>query len=198
MIRIAIIDDHPIVRDGIRSILETQTDLEVIAATESEAQLKPKSEPDAIVLDWELQGGRGGAATIKALRARMPAARIVIFSAYAGEERVGAALSSGAKGYVLKGSPASELITAIRSVAAGGTYLGTGVTPPLVTPREDLTKRELEVLQAAAAGLSNDEIAAKLGVSARTVKFHMTSIFGRLGASRRAQAVAIAKERGLF
>ncbi|MDQ6929492.1 MAG: response regulator transcription factor [Candidatus Eremiobacteraeota bacterium] len=197
MIGIGIVDDHPIVRAGIQSVLETQNDFHVVAAVASADALAPETRPDAIVLDWELQGA-GGAAAIGALRERFISAKITIFSAYAGEERVRAALEAGAKGYVLKGSPGSELITAVRSIFAGGTYLGSGISSPSTGGIDRLTKRELEVLQLASTGRSNDEIAATLAVSTRTVKFHMSSIFGRLGASRRSQAIAIAKERGLF
>lgn len=197
MIDVTIIDDHPIVRDGIRSVLETQADLRVRAALADDSQLR--ADPgQVIILDWELGGAQGPATTIAALRRRFPSTRILIFSAYGREERVRAALDSGASGYVLKGSPASELTSAIRSIAAGGTYLGNGVAPPISRAVDALTPRELEVLRLAAGGASNAEIARSLGISERTVKFHMSSILGRLGAARRAQAVAIARERGLL
>lgn len=197
MIAIAIVDDHPIVRAGIQSVLETQDDFAVVAAVASEDGLTTGMRPEVIVLDWELRGS-GGAAAIGVLRARFPHAAIAIFSAYAGEERVRAALDAGAKSYVLKGSPGSELITAVRSIFAGGTYLGSGISSPSARGSDQLTKRELEVLHLASTGCSNEEIAATMGISIRTVKFHMGSVFGRLGASRRSQAIAIAKERGLF
>jgi len=197
MIDVTIIDDHPIVRDGIRSVLETQVDLCVRASLADGAQVR--TDPgDVIILDWELGSGQGAVATIGSLRERFPKTRILIFSAYGREERVRAALDAGASGYVLKGSPAAELTSAIRSIAAGGTYLGNGIAPPLGRAPDALTPRELEVLRLAADGLSNEEIARALGLSERTVKFHISGILGRLGAARRSRAVAIARERGLL
>ncbi len=196
MITVAIIDDHPIVRDGIRSILETQSDLRVQAAVAHDRDLQPEG-PLILVLDWELADGEGGAPTIERLRRRFPGTRILIFSAYGQTDRVRAALDAGAAGYVLKGSPADELISAIRSIAGGGNYLGSGISRPGGSA-DRLTARELEVLRHTARGLSNHEIAQALGITERTAKFHVSSIFARLGAKRRSQAIAIAKERGLL
>lgn len=196
MITVAIVDDHPIVRDGIRSILETQSDLRVLASVAHDRDI-PSDDAMILVLDWELAGGEGGVPTIERLRKRLPHARILVFSAYAQADRVRAALAAGAAGYVLKGSPADELISAIRSIAEGGSYLGSGISRP--GHRFDrLTTRELEVLRHVARGLSNHEIAEALHVTERTVKFHLSSVFARLSAKRRSQAIAIAKERGLL
>ncbi|HEY8314730.1 MAG TPA: response regulator transcription factor [Candidatus Baltobacteraceae bacterium] len=197
MIAILIVDDHPIVRDGIVAVLGAQSDMRVIRAVASVDRVEPNPIPDVIVLDWELPGV-GGARAVGDLRERFPDARIVIFSAYAGQERVGAALAAGARAYVLKGAPADELTGAIRIVLEDGTYLGRNVNAPLAVQTDRLTPREREVLRLAAEGLTNAQIALHLQLSERTVKFHLSSIFGRLGAQRRTQAIAIARERGLL
>lgn len=197
MIAVLVIDDHPIVRDGIVAVLSNQSDMRVVHAAERIDDLGSGPAPDLIVLDWEIPGS-SGASAIEALHKRFPAARVVIFSAYAGEERVAAALQSGAAAYVLKGAPAEELTSAIRIAVAGGTYLGRGVQAPLALAPDQLTTREREVLRLTAEGLTNAQIAKRLDVHERTIKFHLSSIFSRLGARRRTQAIAIARERGLL
>jgi len=197
VIAVSILDDHPIVRDGIGAILQAQGDFVVRASVAHERELPPDP-GDVLVLDWELGGGEGGAAMIGRLRERFALLRIVIFSAYAHEERVRAAIDAGASGYVLKGSPAVQLISAIRSIAAGATYFGDGIPARTFNLPDGLTRRELDVLRYAGRGFSNDEIGRALQIGERTVKFHMSSILSRLGVKRRAQAVAIARERGLL
>lgn len=194
-IDVAVIDDHPIVRDGIVAVIGTQPDMRVI---ESHATIDAiAGKPAAIVLDWEIPGAQGINA-IAALRERFAGVAIVIFSAYGGTDRVRAALEAGARGYVLKGSPAEELLHAIRTGVAGGTVLGHGIEPPHAGAVESLTARENEVLALLAEGLSNAQIGRRLAISERTVKFHVTSLFARLGATRRTQAIAIARDRGLL
>ncbi len=197
MISVTILDDHPIVRDGIRAVLEAQGDFAVRASVANEREL-PDEPGDVLIVDWELGGGEGGAGTIERLRLRYSSTRIIIFSAYAHEERVRVAIDAGASGYVLKGSPADQLISGIRSVSAGATYFGDGIRARTLNLGDGLTRRELEVLRGAERGLSNNEIAQALQISQRTVKFHMSSILGRLGAKRRSQAVALARERGIL
>ncbi|MGZ3498440.1 MAG: LuxR C-terminal-related transcriptional regulator [Vulcanimicrobiaceae bacterium] len=197
MISILVVDDHPIVRDGIVSVLGAQSDMRVVRAAARIEDVPPNPTPDAIVLDWELPGA-SGAAAIAALRKRFPGSRIVIFSAYHSEERVSAALQAGAQAYVLKGAPAEDLTGAIRAALDGGTYLGRGVRAPVAAALDQLTQREREVLALVADGLTNAQIAHRLNVAERTIKFHLSSIFGRLGAKRRTQAIAIARERGLI
>jgi DNA-binding NarL/FixJ family response regulator len=197
VISILVIDDHPIVRDGIVSVLGAQSDMRVVRAAARLDEVTPNPAPDVVVLDWELPG-TSGAAAISELRKHFPASRIVVFSAYHGEERVGAALQAGAQAYVLKGAPAEDLTGAIRAALDGGTYLGRGVRAPLTAVSDQLTHREREVLALVADGLTNAQIARRLNVAERTIKFHLSSIFGRLGAKRRTQAIAIARERGLL
>ncbi len=196
VLSVAVVDDHPIVRDGIVAVIGTQTDMRVVSAAPSVPDLLQAA--DVIVLDWELPQIQGARA-IGALRERFPEAGIVIFSAYAGDERVRAAITAGARGYILKGSPAEELLGAIRAAANGRTIFGQGVEPPFVRSEGDaLTARESEVLELIARGFSNAQIATQLRISERTVKFHISSLFARLGARRRTQALAIARERGLL
>lgn len=195
-ILVAVIDDHPIVRDGIVAVIGTQPDMRVVEAVPSVGALRTRA--DAVVLDWEIPELQGARA-IAALRERDPHVSIVIFSAYAGEERVRAALDAGARGYVLKGSPASELLQAIRAALQGRVTLGQGIEAPFTHGANDApTPRESEVLALLAGGYTNAQIAAELKISERTVKFHLSSLFSRLGAKRRTQAIAIARERGLI
>ena len=195
VITVAVIDDHPIVRDGIVAVIGTQPDMRVVAQTEGVTQLNAQA--DAIVLDWEIPGLQGARA-IAALRERYPAAAVIVFSAYAGAERVRAAVDAGARAYILKGSPAEELLHAIRTCVAGGVVFGRGIEPPFTRAGDAPTPREAEVLELLARGYSNAQIAAHLRISERTVKFHVTSLFSRLGAKRRTEAIAIARERGLL
>ncbi len=195
-IAVAVIDDHPIVRDGIVAVIGTQPDMRVVQAASSVAELKTAAR--AIVLDWEIPGLQGARA-IAALRERFPETAIIVFSAYGGAERVRSAVDAGARAYILKGSPAEELLNAIRTTVAGGVVFGRGIEPPFTRANGDApTAREKEVLELLAGGFSNAQIAERLRISERTVKFHVTSLFARLGAKRRTEAVAIARERGLL
>lgn len=203
MIRVAIVDDHPIVTDGIVANLRADPELAVVAtgASVDEAlALAERERPDVLVLDLELQG-RSALDAIAPLKASSPSTRIVIFSAYAGEERVAAAFERGAESYVLKGTTSDELVAAIRAVARGEAFVPPAIAAQLAravrAPRERLTAREREILTLLAEGLSNRAVGERLGIAERTVKFHVGEILARLGASNRAQAVAIAQARGL-
>jgi len=205
MIRVAVVDDHPIVRDGIVANLQDAGDIAVAGTAGSAAEalaLVRRERPDVVLLDLELPD-RSGLELIVELKAALPQLRIVIFSAYGGEERVAAALSRGADSYVLKGTPSDEVLETIRSAVAGQPRLGAEVAAQLLrslhTPRrERVTPREREVLGLLAEGLSNRAIAARLNVAERTVRFHVGEILERLGAESRTQAVAFAKQRGLL
>jgi DNA-binding NarL/FixJ family response regulator len=204
MIRVAIVDDHPVVADGIAANLRADPEIEIVATgatAESAIAIARDDAPDVLVLDLEL-GGRSGLDVIPAVRGASPQTRIVIFSAYAGEERVSSAFERGADSYVLKGTSSDELVAVVRTVAAGGTRIPADVAADLAraarTPRRDrLTEREREILALLAEGLSNRAAGERLGITERTVKFHVGEILARLGASNRAQAVAIAKARGI-
>jgi DNA-binding NarL/FixJ family response regulator len=205
MIGIAVVDDHPIVLDGIVAMLADAGGFRLCgtAATAAGAIALAEGErPSVMVLDLELPGG-GGIPAIGAIKRASPQTRIVIFSAYAGEERVGAALAAGADSYVLKGTASDELLETIRAVAAGQTRMDAAIAAQAVAalraPRQDrITGREREVLALLADGLPSKAIAERLGITERTVKFHVGEIIARLGAVNRAQAVAIARQRGLL
>jgi DNA-binding NarL/FixJ family response regulator len=204
VIRVAIVDDHPVVSDGIAANLRADPEIEVVAtgaSAESAVTIAERDRPDVLVLDLEL-GGRSGLDIMAAVKAASPRTRIVVFSAYAGEERVATAFERGADSYVLKGTPSDELVAVVRSVAQGGSRIPAEIAEQLARavriPRRDrLTEREREILALLADGLANRAVAERLGIAERTVKFHVGEILARLGATNRAQAVAIAKARGI-
>jgi DNA-binding NarL/FixJ family response regulator len=208
-ISILIVDDHPIVRDGLVAILGTQSDLQVVGAAASGQEalaLFGQLQPDVVLLDLEMPG-MDGVELIRQLRQAQAEVRVVVFTAFDTDERILSALQAGAKGYLLKGAPRSELFEAIRVVHQGGSLLQPVVASRLLNqiaapgpgeaPVEELTQREQEVLQLLAQGKQNKEIAAELAITERTVKFHISSILGKLGAGNRTEAVRIALQEGL-
>lgn len=206
MIRIVVIDDHPVVREGLVASLEDDPEFDVVGAAgtiEEALPLVTSRRPEIILLDLELPG-IDGLAAIPVLAAAYADARILILTAYDTDERVLGAVRGGAKGYLLKGAPLDEIARAIRAVHAGETYLepriATKVVAELGPGRRSgvLSRREREVLRLVAGGQSNKQIAQALGITERTVKFHVTSVLNKLGAENRAQAVALAGQRGLL
>lgn len=208
-IDILIVDDHPIVRDGLEAILSTQPDLQVTGAAASGEEalaLFEKQRPDVVLLDLEMPG-MDGVEVIRQLRKKSPGVRIVVFTAFDTDERILSALQAGAKGYLLKGVPRSELFEAIRVVHQGGSLLQPVVASRLLDqiatsdsetiPLEELTPREKDALMLLAQGKQNKEIAAELDITERTVKFHISSILAKLGAGNRTEAVRIAVQQGL-
>jgi DNA-binding NarL/FixJ family response regulator len=204
VIRVAIVDDHPIVRDGIVATF-ADGDIDVVGAVGSAAEavaLVERTHPDVAVVDLELPDA-SGEELIAALRRLDPAPYVVVFSAHAGEERVERVFSAGATSYVRKGTPSDELLAVVRAAARGEARLPADIAAQLVNvmraPRATrLTARERDILRLVAGRRTNKAIAAALNISERTVKFHVGEILARLSASNRAQAVDIARENGIL
>jgi len=205
MIRVAIADDHPIVREGLTAVLSDETDFVLVgsaASAEALVELCSRARPDVALVDLELPA-MGGIDAIVRLQRGSPATRVIVFTAYDTPERVDAALGAGAKGYLLKGAPSSELVKAIRDVTAGGSALDPRVAARVLArlgqrrDRLSLSPRERDVLRMIGEGLSNKQIAKRLSITERTVKYHVASLLNKLGAENRAQAIAIAAQKGL-
>jgi DNA-binding NarL/FixJ family response regulator len=184
--RVIIVDDHPIVREGLVAALNVEV-AGAFGSAEDALREASRLKPDVVVLDLELPG-LGGIEAIPRF-----SAPVLVLTAYGTDEDIDRALAAGAKGYLLKGAPLDEIERAIEAVARGESRIA-----PRSSTRQRLTNRERDVLRLVAAGDSNKQIAAKLRISERTAKFHVTSIFTKLGAENRAQAVAIAAERRLI
>lgn len=195
--KIVLVDDHPIVREGLVSALDGRDGIDVAGSfgrAEEAIHESERLQPDAVVLDLELPGLSGLDAIS---RFHAP---VLVLTAYAAEEDVRRAFEAGAKGYLLKGAPIDDIARALEAVAAGESYVDPRVASYLTgrSAQPRLTGREREVLRLIAAGDPSKTIARKLGITERTVKFHVTSIFNKLGADNRARAVAIAAERHLI
>lgn len=205
-IRILVADDHPIVREGLVAILGTQKDFEVIGEAGGGREAIEKIEqsaPDMLLLDLEMPD-LDGLAVLQHLRDHESPVRVIVFTVFDTDDRILSAVRTGAKGYLLKGAPRDQIFNAVRIVAQGGSLLEPVVASKLMEhvnrARNDpdaLTPRELEVLPLLARGLLNKEIADTLDITERTVKFHVSSILGKLGAGNRTEAVSIAAQRGL-
>jgi DNA-binding NarL/FixJ family response regulator len=207
VIRVIVVDDHPIVRQGLVSVLGDEDDLQVVGEASSGREavaLTARLQPDVVLLDLEMPD-LDGVEAIPQLLAAKPGLGILVFTAYDTDERVLGAVRAGARGYLLKGASADEIARGIRTVHSGGSYLEPRVASKLLaevtSPRaraRGLSEREREVLRLVAEGLPTKQIALSLSISERTVKFHVNSIFHKLGADNRAQAVALAAQRGLL
>ena len=209
--RIVLADDHPIVREGLRTVLETQADFEVIAEAvngEEAVKLVAALHPDILLLDLEMPLLDGVEAIRRIHTAHPDRPRIIVFTAFDNDERIIHAVQAGANGYLLKGEPRDNIFNAIRITLQGGSLLQPIVASKLLHSVEHaafqgvsielLTERELEVLSLLAQGMPNKEIASKLVISERTAKFHVSSIMSKLGATNRTEAVSLAAQKGII
>jgi DNA-binding NarL/FixJ family response regulator len=201
-IRVFSVDDHPLLREGIAAIINSQPDMSVIAeasnAREAIQQFR-NLQPDVTLMDLRLPDKSGIDALI-AIRNEFPEARIIVLTTFEGDVEIQRALEAGARGYILKSTPPKELLKVIRQVHAGTKQIPAQIAAQLAehVADEDLTARETEVLGQIAGGNRNRDIAEKLFIAEETVKVHIRHIMDKLGASDRTQAVAIALRRGII
>ena len=213
-IRILIVDDHEVVRAGLRTVLEDAEDLSVVgeAANAQDAVTRAQAlRPDVVLMDVRMggEGDAGGIEACRAIRSEQPETRVLMFSSYGERATVVASILAGAAGYVTKNVGRAQLLEALRAVARGESLLDSKVTGPLLErlkelsakerPSDDpLSPREREVLALIARGLTNRQIAEQLVISEHTARNHVTSILDKLGLSRRAEAAAYAARLGLL
>ena len=211
-LRVLLVDDHQMFRDGVRSRLELESDIEVVGETASAKEaleLIPQDSPTIVMLDIRL-GDSNGIELARTIRNQWPQMRILVLTGYDYDQYVRALVRIGIDGYLLKDAPQETLVQALREIASGGTVL-----PPLIASKvmksisstpsafadpkpDELTVRELEVLELMHRGLRNIDIGERLSISPRTVEGHVSSIVSKLGAESRTDAVRIASETGLI
>ena len=201
-IRILCVDDHPIVLEGLVSIIRLQTDMTVVAeAGDGNAAVEKyrEHEPDVVVMDLRMPG-LGGVEATALIRKEFPSARIIVLTTYEGDEDIHRALEAGAQAFLLKNMMGGALLQTIREVLAGRRCVPPPVAARLAehTPRILLSSRELEVLKLIAEGLRNKEIGAALSIAENTVKIHTVNIFRKLNVTDRTQAVVSAFKRGII
>ena len=201
-IRILIVDDHPLLREGVVSLVEKQADMLVVAEASNgkEArQLFQQHIPDVTLMDLRLPGV-DGIETMISILADFPDAKIIVLTTFSGDAQILRALKSGARGYLLKDLLRKELLEAIRTVHAGRKRIPLEIAAQIAEHASDtnLTRREIEVLQWIASGNPNKLVADKLSVTEDTIKMHVKSILSKLGANDRTHAVAIAVKRGIM
>jgi len=201
-IRLMLVDDHFVVRAGIAGSLTLEDDIEIVAECGSGEQAIlsfREYQPDVTLMDWRLPE-INGVKTVATIRSDFPAARIIMLSAFEGEDHIHQAVEAGVCGYVPKTSSRAELLAAVRVVNLGGSYFPPAIAAKLAARRNrrSLNDREFAVLGRIVHGRSNKEIADDLNMATATVKFHVTNILEKLGAADRTQAATIALERGIL
>ena len=205
IIRLIIVDDHPVVREGLRGMLASQPDFEVAGAAPdgvAGVALAEQVLPDVVLMDLRMPGGDGVSA-IEQLKARGNPARVLVLTTYDSDADIVRAVEAGATGYLLKDAPREELFKAIRAAAEGQAVLAPAVATRLMgrmsAPKDDtLSVREIEVLELVARGNSNKAVGRALHISEATVKTHLIHIYGKLGVNDRTAAVTVALERGIL
>jgi DNA-binding NarL/FixJ family response regulator len=202
VIRVAIVDDHAVVRGGLQLLLSSEDDIEVAGLASNGAQayeLVREVAPHVVLMDLSMPGGDGIEAT-RRIVADYPDVHVVVLTSFADKQRILDALEAGAVGYLLKDADPAEVAGAVRAAVAGGSPLDPKAAKVLLDARREarpaarLTGRELEVLDLVAAGLANKNIARRLGISERTVKAHLTKVFQAIGVTDRTQAALWARE----
>ena len=201
-VRVLIVDDHPVVRAGLRALIEAETDLEVAGEAANAAEARAvcaDRRPDVAVLDLRLPDGDGVALGAE-LAARTPRLATLILSSYAGDEDIHRAFDAGMGGYVMKEAAAEQLVAALRAVVAGRRHMPVEVAERALRhgPRLKLTAREQDVLEGLAEGLRNKQIGARLGVSEATVRSHVEHLLTKFGCRDRGRAVALGAARGFL
>lgn len=201
-IKVLIVDDHAMLREGVAAILSRQPDMEVVGEAEDGAEAIEcyrRLRPDVTLMDLQMPN-IGGVEATAALRREFPGARIVILTTYAGDVQAVRALRAGAAGYLLKSSLRKELVEAVRTVHAGNRRVHTDLAVEIALHAGDdpLSEREVKILSLIAAGRANKQIAWELSISEDTVKSHMKSIFSKLNVGDRTHAVTVAARRGII
>lgn len=201
-IRVMLVDDHGVVREGLAAVINMEKDMVVaasVASGEEAVGVYPSARPDVVLLDVRLRG-MDGVATLVELRKLDPRARVLMLSSHEGDETIYQSLKAGAVGYVPKSLPSSELLASVRRAVEGKVPLAAEVAVRLAqrVSSPELSAREIEVLRHIAGGSSNKEIADRLGLSPNTVRNHIVSLMGKLGVDDRTQAVTIALARGII
>jgi two-component system, NarL family, response regulator LiaR len=210
-IRVMVVDDHAMFRDGLRAVLEHERDMRVVGeAGDADAAITLASDlrPDVVIMDINLPT-RNGIEVTRRILADNPSLRVIALSMYHDDDLIAAMIQAGARGYVLKDAHAAELLQAIRLVAAGGAAIDPAVAPQVLdlyrkmttegaVVGSDLTDRDREIVRLLAAGLSNRDIGASLGLSEQTIKNILSGIYRKLGVTNRTEAVAVAVSHGLI
>ncbi|MEU5878336.1 response regulator transcription factor [Spirillospora sp. NPDC047279] len=204
-VRVVIVDDHPVVRAGLRALLSSEPDIEVVGEAADGAEAVRQAglaEPDLVLMDLQLGEGIDGVEATRRILALPGAPRVLVLTTYDSDADIARAIDVGAAGYLLKAGPPDELFRGIQTAVRGETALSPKVASRLLKrvrePAPALSPREIEILELLAKGLSNRRIAKELFISEATVKTHLVHIFGKLGVDTRTAAVTVAAERRLI
>jgi DNA-binding NarL/FixJ family response regulator len=203
--RVVVADDHPVFRMGLRRMLESVPEMEVVGEawdTASTVETVVGTQPDVVVMDLHMPGG-GGVEATEQLRRRVPAVRVLVLTMHSDAGLVRRALRAGARGYVLKDASSEEILRALAAVHADQAILDASIADrifaaaPEAGPFPQLTEREMDILERMAAGLTNEAIALRLGISVKTVQNHVSNVLLKLGARHRGEAIARARDAGI-